>query len=321
MKSLIFLIGLFLPYWISSQNNLGQADDYARISLSVFIPDQVEKIPSGSKSLLINKLTQAATKKGMAGGGHQGRFLLTANMDILSKDVIAGAPNKHAYEFEVSLFIVDFIDKNIVSSTSFEVKGVGNNESKAFTGAIRTIDLKNPKVDQFFDEGKIKIIEYFNARCDFIIERAKALASQRQYPEAMNTLASIPEVSKDCYLKAMTEIGPIYKEFADYNCQILINVATSCWAARPNSEGAQLAGAVLSQIDPDSKCYAESRQLIGKMEQKVLKDEGRDWKFIEKIFDNQVMLESLRIRAWRDVGVAWGKGQQPTYNDIVWIFR
>jgi hypothetical protein len=321
MKNLIFIFWFLLPYMVSSQNNLGQADDYARISLNVFIPEQVEKIPAGSKSLLINKLTQAATKKGMAGGGPQGRFLLTANMDVLAKDVIAGAPNKHAYQFEVSLFIVDFIDKNIVSSTSFEVRGVGNNESKAFTGAIRTIDLKNPKVDQFFDEGKIKIIEYYNSRCDFVIARAKALAAQRQFEDAMNNLASIPEVSKECYMKAMNEIGPIYKEFADFNCQILINVATSCWAARPNSEGAQLAGAVLSQIDPGSICYAESRQLISKMEQKVLKDENRDWKFIEKVLDNEVMLESLRIRAWRDVGVAWGKGQQPTYNDIIWIFR
>lgn len=321
MKNLIILIWFLLPFWVDGQNNLGQADDYARISLNVFIPEQVEKIPAGSKSLLVNKLTQAATKKGMAGGGPQGRFLLTANMDVLAKDVIAGAPNKHAYQFEVSLFIVDFIDKNIVSSTSFEVKGVGNNESKAFTGAIRTIDLKNPTVDRFFDEGKQKIIEYYNSRCDFVIARAKALAAQRQFEDAMNNLASIPEVSKDCYMKAMNEIGPIYKEFADYNCQILINVATSCWAARPNSEGAQLAGAVLSQIDPGSICYSESRQLISKMEQKVLKDENRDWKFIEKVFDNQVMLESLRIRAWRDVGVAWGRGQQPTYNDIVWIFR
>lgn len=321
MKNLILLIGLFLPYWVSSQNNLGQADDMARISLNVFIPEQVEKIPASSKSLLVNKLTQAATKKGMAGGGPQGRFLLTANMDVLEKNVISGAPNKHAFQFEVSLFIVDFIDKNIVSSTSFEVKGVGNNEAKAFTGAVRTIDLKNPTVDRFFDEGKQKIIEYYNSRCDFVIARAKALAAQRQFEDAMNNLASIPEVSKDCYMKAMSEIGPIYKEFANYNCQILINVASANWAARPNSEGAQLAGAVLSQIDPGSVCYAESRQLISKMEQKVLKDEGRDWKFMEKVFDNQVMLESLRIRAWRDVGVAWGKGQQPTYNDIVWIFR
>jgi hypothetical protein len=76
MKNLIFIFWFLLPFMVSSQNNLGQADDYARISLNVFIPEQVEKIPAGSKSLLINKLTQAATKKGMAGGGPQEGFYL-----------------------------------------------------------------------------------------------------------------------------------------------------------------------------------------------------------------------------------------------------
>jgi len=257
----------------------------------------------------------------MVGGGPDQRFLLTANMDILSKDVVPGAPNRWAYQFEVSLFVVDFIDKNIVSSTSFEVRGAGNSEQRAFTQAVRSLDLKNPKVEKFLDEGKQKIVSYYNSRCDFIIARAKSQAAQRQYEQAMNTLGTVPEVSKDCFLKTLEEVGPIFKDFANFNCHRLMNVASSNWAASPNSEGAQRAGAVLSQIDPGSDCYAESRQLIAKMEQKVLKDEGRDWKFMEKVFENEVMLESLRIRAWRDVGVAWGRGQQPTYNDIIWIFR
>jgi hypothetical protein len=317
---IIFILGL-LPFLGKTQNNLGKTDDYGRISLDVFIPDQIESIPSNAKSLLINKLTQAVAKKGMGGSGASPRFLLTANMDILTKDIIPTTPVNEAYTFEVSLFIVDFIDRNIVSSTSFTTKGAGTNKNKAYTNGLSVIDLRNSNVDQFLDEGKRKIIEYYNSRCDFVITRAKALAAQKQFENALNTLASIPEVSKDCYMSAMKEIGPIYKDFADFNCQILINIASSCWAAQPNSDGAQLAGAVLSQIDPDSKCYAESRKLIDKMEQKVLKDENRDWKFFEKVFENEVMLESLRIRAWRDVGVAWGKGQQPTYNDIIWIFR
>ena len=321
MKILIIFTLSLLPFMAFSQNTLGQADDYARISLDVFIPDQVEGIPAHAKSLLISKLTQAVTKKGMGGAGASPRFLLTAKMDVLSKDIIPTTPVNEAYTFEVSLYVVDFIDKIIVSSTSFTTKGAGTNKNKAYTNGLRGVDVKNSNVDQFLDEGKRKIIEYYNSRCDFVIARAKAFAAQKQFENALNTLTSIPEVSKDCYMSAMNEVGPIYQDFADYNCQILINVATSCWASRPNSEGAQLAGAVLSQIDPDSKCYAESRVLINKMEQKVLKDENRDWKFFEKVFENQVMLESLRIRAWRDVGVAWGKGQQPTYNDIVWIFR
>ena len=37
--------------------------------------------------------------------------------------------------------------------------------------------------------------------------------------------------------------------------------------------------------------------------------------------EDQVMLESLRIKAFRDVGVAYGENQQPTYNNIMWVFR
>ena len=321
MKNILIIILALLPLMATSQNDLEKADDYSRISLDVLIPSQVENIPDYAKSLLENKLTQAVTKKGMAGAGVNPRFLLTGKMDLISKDIISSMPVMEAYTFEVSLYIVDFIDKDIVSSTSFSAKGAGTNSNKAYINAIRTINFRNAKVDRFLDDGKRKIIEYYNSRCDFIIANAKALAAQKQFENALNTLTSIPQVSKECYLKAIEEIGPIYQDFADYNCQILINVASANWAAQPNSNGAQLAGAVLSQIDPDSQCYSDSRRLIDKMEQKVLKDENRDWEFIQKTLDNEVMLESLRIRAWRDVGVAWGKGQQPTYNDIMWIFR
>ena len=321
MKNILIIILALLPLMATSQNDLEKADDYSRISLDVLIPSQVENIPDYAKSLLENKLTQAVTKKGMAGAGVNPRFLLTGKMDLISKDIISSMPVMEAYTFEVSLYIVDFIDKNIVSSTSFSAKGAGTNSNKAYINAIRTINFRNAKFDRFLDDGKRKIIEYYNSRCDFIIANAKALAAQKQFENALNALTSIPQVSKECYLKAIEEVGPIYQDFADYNCQILINVASANWAAQPNSNGAQLAGAVLSQIDPDSQCYSDSRRLIDKMEQKVLKDENRDWEFIQKTLDNEVMLESLRIRAWRDVGVAWGKGQQPTYNDIMWIFR
>lgn len=321
MKNLIYILLLLCSIALQAQNTMDSADDYSRISLDVFIPDEIGNIPASAKSLLVSRLTQAVTDKGMAGAGASPRFLLTAKMDVLSSDIAPGAPPTMTYHFDVSLYIVDFIDQIIVSSTSFEVRGAGNNENRAYTNALRTINMRNPRVDRFLDEGKTKIIEYYNARCDFIIARAKAEASQRQYENALNILASIPEVSKDCYMSAMKEIGPIYKEFADFNCQILINAAAANWAASQNFDGAQLAGALIVQIDPGSKCYGEARLLIDKIERKILADENRNWKFMEKVFENEVMLESLRIRAWRDVGVAWGKGQQPTYNSILWVFR
>lgn len=321
MKKLIFLLLAIIPFWNSAQNDLGSADDYDRITLNVFIPEQVETIPAHAKGLIINKLTQAVSEKGMGGAGVSPRFLITANMELLTKDVTPTVPPMEAYTFQVYLYIVDFVDQNIVSSTSFTTKGAGSNSNRAYTNALRSVSLRNSNVDRFLDEGKRKIIEYYNSRCDFVIARAKSLATQNQFAAALNTLSSIPEVCKDCYMKALDEIGPIYQDMIDHNCQMMVNVANSVFAAQPNSDGAMMAGAVLSQIDPDSRCYGQSQSLISKMADKVLQDEQRDWSFMEKVYENEVMLESLRIRAFRDVGVAFGENQQPTYNDIMWIFR
>ena len=99
------------------------------------------------------------------------------------------------------------------------------------------------------------------------------------------------------------------------------NMAASIWASNPTSAGAADAGAVLCLIDPDSKCYAETKGLIAKMEAKVQKDEIRDWKFMERVWGDNVALEKLRIKAYRDIGVAFGNNQKPTYNNILWVFR
>ncbi len=322
MKKIVFLLLAFVPFFGMAQNNEGSANDYDRIALDVYIPEQVESIPDHAKSLLTSKLTNAVTEKGMAGAGVSPRFLVTAKMELLTKDIAPTVPKIETYTFDIYLYIVDHVDKNILSSTSFTAKGTGSNANKAYTNALRTVDLKNDKVNKFLDDGKRKIIQYYNSRCDFIIARAKSLAAQNQFADALATLSGIPEVCKDCYMKALDEIGPIYQDYIDHDCQVMVNVASACWAAQPNSNGAMQAGAVLAAIDPDSKCYGESRSLISKMEQKVLKDEQRDWSFMREVYQNEVMLEALRIKAFRDVGVAFGENQQPTYvYDIMWVFR
>jgi hypothetical protein len=320
MKKILFFL-LIIPSLAFAQNDLGYADDMARIALDVIVPDQVADIPDHARSLLESKLMQAVTDHGMGGEGVSPRFLVTAKMEILTKDVTPTVPPMQAYTFEVYLYLVDFVDKNVLSTTSFTTKGAGTNANRAYVSALRPVNLNNSNVKRFLDEGKRKIIEYYNTRCDFVIARAQALASQKLYPEAIATLSGIPEVCKDCYMRGIDAIGPIYQEYIDHDCQMMVAVASAVWAAEPNSNGAAKAGAVLSQIDPDSRCYGNAQNLIGQMATKVLRDEQRDWDFVVKAFESEVALESMRIRAFRDVGVAWGENQQPTYNQVLWVFR
>ncbi|MBK9291484.1 MAG: hypothetical protein IPM52_07650 [Bacteroidetes bacterium] len=321
MKKLLLIVFL-LPILALAQNTLGEADDIDRIAIDVVIPEQVSKIPEFARSLLESKLIEAVTEYGMGGKGASPRFCVTAKMEILSKDVVPSTPTMQTYTFQVFLYLVDYVDKNILSTTSFTTKGAGANENRAYTNALRPVNLKNPNVERFLENGKRKIIEYYNSRCDFVIARAKAQAAQKQYRDALATLSGVPEVSKDCYMRTLKEIGPIYQEFIDHDCQMMISGASYLWAAEPNSNGALKAGAVLSQIDPHSRCYNDAQGIIRQMAAKVQKDEKRDWDFFVKQFENEVKLEALRIRAFRDIGVAWGENQQPIINqNLLWVFR
>lgn len=320
MKKLLILLCL-IPLLGMAQNELGYAGDLDRIALDVLVPDQVANIPDHARSLLESKLIQAVTDHGMGGEGVSPRFMVTAKMEILTKDITPTVPPMEAYTFQVYLYLIDFVDRNILSTTSFQTKGAGTNANRAYTSALRPVNLNNQNIKRFLDEGKRKIIEYYNTRCDFVIARAQSLAAQKQFPQAVATLSGVPEVCKDCYMRALDAIGPIYQQYIDHDCQIMIAVGSAVWAAEPDSNGALKAGAVLSQIDPDSRCYSQAQGIIRDMAAKVLRDEQRDWDFMVKVFENSVSLEALRIRAFRDVGVAWGENQQPTYNHIMWVFR
>lgn len=321
MKKIIFLLWCLTPLFINAQNDLGEADDLERIALNAIVPDQVADIPDHARSLLESKLTQVITAYGMAGEGVSPRFLVTAKMEVMTKDITPTVPPMETYTFEVYLYLVDFIDRNILSTTSFTTKGAGTNANKAYTNALRPVNLNNPQVKRFLDDGKRKIIEYYNSRCDMVIARANAQAAQKEFGSALATLTGVPEVCRDCYMRSLEAVGPIYQQYIDHDCQVMLAVASAVWAAEPNSSGALQAGAVLSQIDPDSRCYKDAQQQISQMAAKVQKDEQRDWNFMVKVFENQVELEKLRIKAFRDVGVAWGENQQPTYNQVMWVFR
>ena len=320
MKYLFILI-VCLPFFGFGQNNLGSADDLDRIAIDVLVPPQVEDIPDQAQALLENKLMEVAVKNGLGGSGPSPRFAITAKMTVLTKDITPTVPPMEAYTFQIYLYIVDVVDQIVVSTTTMSSKGAGTNKNKAYLSGLRPINTNNAELERFMKTGKQKIIEYYNSRCDFVIAKAKALQSQNQFQAAIATLSGIPEVCKDCYMKALNEIGPIYKDYIDHDCLIFTNMAASIWASNPTAAGAADAGKVLCLIDPDSKCYPETKLLIAKMEAKVQKDEIRDWKFMERVWGDNVALEKLRIKAYRDIGVAFGNNQQPTYNNILWVFR
>ncbi len=304
-KTTLIIVLILLKFVLYSQNNQGKADDAGRIALAAVVPDQIEGITPSAQSNLLNKLNQIAVKNGIGGSVFNNRFILTTNISVITKDITPSAPPMHAYTLEVSLYIGDGIDGTLFASTSVTLKGVGQSETKAYISAIQNLKVDDSKYKSFIETGKNKIIEYYNSRCDFILKEAEALANQNQYDAAIFNLIGIPEVCKECYEKALNAIPPIYQKKIDRECKMKLQEANSIWNANQDINSAQSAGAILSTIEPSSACFKEVQDLNKRISEKVKQIDNREWNFKLK----EQTQESERIKAYRDIGVAYGNGQ------------
>ena len=124
-----------------AQNSVGKADDMGRIVLSVHIEANAN-IPSYAKSIVANKLTQIASKNGVAGTSLDKRFVITANVIEVSRDITATAPPKVALTIIPTVYIGDGITGVLYASYELpSVKGVGDNETKAYISAVKAINI------------------------------------------------------------------------------------------------------------------------------------------------------------------------------------
>lgn len=253
---LLFLIGVLLVPLANAQNSLGKSDDLARISLTPIIPDELQTIPKYAKKMLQNKLKQVATRNGL-GGGANPRFIITADADIITKDITPTAPPMTAVTLGINFYIADVVEQKIFSSAVIELKGVGTNENKAYIGAIKKIAPRNPQLRHFIETGKEKIIEYYNSQCDNIITDAQTKASMKDFGRAIFTLTSIPDVCKECYDKAMALVPDVYQQYMDDQCQKDLGKAKAAFGSKNIEETMKW----LSKIQPDTKCYEEAQTL------------------------------------------------------------
>ena len=339
------LLALFLSFTTFSQINL---DDFGRIVLNSFIPKELN-IPTEAKEVLKSKLDQISSSNGLGGNQINPRFIITANIVVGTKDIIAGPPQMIAQNLGVTLFIGDAISNTILSNLNIELKGVGTNENKAIIDAIKNINPKNKEIVTLLEEGKTKIINYYSTNCDFILKEAQTLAKQEKFDEAIFKLALVPEVCKECYFKCLDTLSVIYQKKIDADCKIKFNKAKNIWNANQNPEGAEKAGDLLSTINPQSNCQTEVNTLMKTINAKLKADEKARWEFKMKQYEDKItaqkeqvriaeekslrddqfrdqqsirnyQIDKIRINAYREVGVEYARNQPRTitYNNIYW---
>lgn len=319
MKKLFALVlsqFVFLSVCVA-QNMLGSADDAARIAISAYVDPDLGFNREVSKQLL-NKMNTILTKQGIAGTKNQ-RFIITANADVVSEDIVVTTKEMYQYQLEMHFVVGDGIEGTKFASASQVVQGLGETKAAAYLQAIRKIKPSDPIFQTLISDAKTKIIEYYNSKCDFIISGAKALAQKQEYDAAIYKLMSVPDVCKDCYDKCLAAVTPIYQSKVDDDGTRLLAEAKAAWAAGQDANAGEAAGAILAQINPSSKAYAEASKLSNAIAKRVKELDQREWDYMLKQQQDEVDIQKANIKAMRDIGVAYGENQQPvTYNIRTW---
>jgi hypothetical protein len=347
MKIFLLFFSFLLCGQLGAAQNTVKLDDFGRIVLNTYLPDKTD-MPSEAKKALETKLNQISTNYGMGGSAANSRFIITAVSNIGNKDIVAGPPQKIALNIELTLFIGDAIENKKFTNTVINLQGVGDNENKAFIDAIKSINPKNKIIQDFVEESKNEIINYYATKCDFIKREATELASVAKYSQAIYNLSLVPNVCKDCYFECISLTKNIFQQKIDAECAEKLSIAKSKWMVSQNSEGAAAAGDILSSINPVSKCKQEVSALYMEINNKLKENEKREWDFKMKQYEDNVTkekeqmrigeekskrddqyrenqsarekeLENERINAYRQIAVEYAKNQPKTItNNIYW---
>lgn len=310
---LLFLMNLQL---IKAQSTT----DIGRIILNSLVIDVENKLPVEAKSFLETKLTRIASDNSVGGVSINTRFVIAAKINLLSTDAIPGPPQMIALNTEITFFVGDAISNQIYATQTISSKGVGINENKALIDAIKNINTKNPLLITLIENGKNKIVGYYDMQCDFIIKKSKTLAEKQDFDAAIDELMKVPNVCKECFNRCLETVQPIYKKKIDSYGYAQLSKARNIWNANQNSTVVSDVASLLGGIEPMAACYNEAVALSETIKKKIEKDEKKEWDFKMRQYNDNIKQDKQIIEASKAVAVAYAKNQPNTiiYNHLIW---
>ncbi|MCH5217713.1 MAG: hypothetical protein J1F07_04050 [Muribaculaceae bacterium] len=271
MKKIFLLIFLCLSF-----HNI-QASKLNEYELSYYPVVVGNGLPEDAKLSLIAKMEQAMTQNGIGNLEYAERFVILAKCNVVEKNIVPTTPPRISQTVEVTFLIGDALENIIFASATFDLKGIGTNEHKAWQSAFNNLNSSNPQFKDLFNTAKERIEDYYSENCQSIITQAKTLASTGEYDEAISLLVSVPAICKDCLNEAQSTAITIYNHKIDSDGLKLLSKAKNAWAINPSMEGAQTAISFLDMIPVNSAAFDQGQALVETMSASIQSDKNREY--------------------------------------------
>lgn len=281
------------------------------IEIAFALPSGNDLLSNNTAKILRSKFLPAMTENGVE-TAEVSTIAIKPEISFVNRQIVEGGMrNIHTSDIQFN-----FICTNLVTSTTFAscvltVRGEGFSDDDAIKNALSKVSAEDKRLSTFIHTAKDKIIDYYQRNLNSVISRAHTFANIQQYGEGLALLFSCPATISG-YAKVNNEITTIYRQYQTQECSNIIQKARVEYANGNYDAAAEY----LQQIDMTSSCATEAKHLCMQIKQTKDAEAQRAIELIERQSQRQTELEKTRIKAARDVAVAYCKRRTDVY--FVW---
>lgn len=295
------------------------------ICIMPYLPDEVD-IPERARNALKHKLLQVVTTNGF--GSTSDAFVLAANVTVIEKEAVPVVPPQINLQIEVSLYVVNTIEKVIVDEKSFILSGIDKTENSAFAQALKQLNPRAPQVRTFMSSVREKIVDFYAQRTPVLIAKAQSLAKMGKLDEAIITLSVVPESVPE-YTPVAELMAELYKKKINSENSRILLAAKAALANRNYSDALSL----LSQVDPLSDCFGEAVKMIHGIQHSIEEEERmakaeqlaelqKKMELDEKKRADEVMLKKAQVEAsYKFASAASKEMSEAVAADMSWLTK
>lgn len=291
-RFLSWFLCLCFPFVLFSQER--------NIAITPLLPEEVD-IPESLRPMLQQKLLQIATTNGY--GSESDDFILTANVMVLEKTAVPTVPPQINLTLEVSLYVINRLEKVIVAEKSVQIGGIDKTENSAYTQALKQLNPRKSEIRSFMTSAREKIVEYYTEKLPALLSKAQSLADMGDTDEALAVLSTIPEVVPEYPLVAEL-MSEFYLKSLDTECAGILREAQGKLAVKNYEDALDL----LVTVDPLSSHFQEAGQMIDSIHAVISSEEAQQYamelqlyqqqlELAEKAREDEVMLKKMQLEA------------------------
>ena len=157
---IIFTLAFFTSFALSAQG-----DDLS-IPVSLGFELMSNDVSQANQEKLKNKVQQILSRNGVSAEGWAQDFVVYPKIDLYESETIDGLQKMTVVKAEFSLYLKQPVSDMVFSSISHSIKGSGKSVDHALARSIGAIRSSDTRYKNFVEEGKKKILRYFNENCN-----------------------------------------------------------------------------------------------------------------------------------------------------------